>query len=75
MCESLDCYLSDLNLESTDYGIMILFLFIFKDTLDAHFGRAILRVRSTSSHAGCCAPKSFCRFEFKQRYVIEFPVY
>lgn len=54
---------------------MILFLFIFKDTLDAHFGRAILRVRSTSSHAGCCAPKSFCRFEFKQRYVIEFPVY
>lgn len=61
-CELLYCFLSDLNLESTDYGIMILLLFIFKDTLDAHFGRAILRVRSTASRAGCCAPKSFCRF-------------
>lgn len=66
ICEALNCYLSDLILESTDSEIIsISFSFFIAKTLDAHFGHAILYdwyERSTTSYAGCCVLKIVLSF-------------
>lgn len=66
-CEkTLNCYLFDLILESTDCEIGFFFFAIFfsvqRHLWCAYFGRAICEKDQQYRKAGCCASKSLCRF-------------